>query len=87
MNVTFLNEFFVPVIAGIALIICFLIKTATEKLDRYIPCIAAAIGLVIAIWTYWPEITPSVFLTGLFSGLASTGLHQALKNLINREER
>lgn len=41
---------------------------------------AALAGL--ACWMNWPEITATVILSGLASGLASTGLHQAFKQIL-----
>ena len=82
MNVDFLSEFFVPVIAGICLCVGFLIRSVTERLDRYVPCIVAVIGLALSLWIAWPGVTPAVILSGLFSGLASTGLYEAFKNLM-----
>jgi hypothetical protein len=45
----------------------------------------AALGVSVAVWTNWGSITPDVILTGMMSGLASTGLHQALKQLLGAE--
>ena len=83
MNIDFLTEYYVPVIVGICLCIGFLVRSVTEKLDRYIPCICGCVGLALAIWISWGNITPATILEGLFSGLASTGLYEAFKNLIN----
>jgi hypothetical protein len=33
---------------------------------------------------HWGNITPEVLLMGMVSGLASTGLHQAFKQLISK---
>jgi len=82
MSIDFLTEYFVPVIAGICLCIGFLVRSVTDKLDRYVPCIVAAVGLALALWIGWGNVTPAVILAGLFSGLASTGLYEAFKRLI-----
>ena len=80
---TFLQQFFAPIVAGICLFIGYLIKTADKKgvIKDYIPHIVACIGIVVAIWVYG-EFTPVVLLTGLCSGVASTGLYEALKKFI-----
>ena len=44
----------------------------------------AILGLALAIWIN-KQINPDVILMGLFSGLSSTGLHQAFKNLLGGE--
>lgn len=85
MSIDFLTEYFTPVIAGICLCVGFLIRGATDRLDRYVPCIVAALGLCLAGWQAYltgSPITPAVILEGLFSGLASTGLYEAFKQLI-----
>lgn len=82
MSIDFLSEYFVPVIAGICLCVGFLIRGVTDKLDRFVPCIVAVIGLALSIWIAWPQITPAVILAGLFSGLSSTGLYEAFQRMI-----
>ena len=87
MDITFLNEYFIPVIVGICLCVGYVIKTSVPKVDNsLIPMIMAILGLFINIWINH-TINPSIVLGGLFSGLASTGLHQMFKNLIKVEEK
>ena len=86
MDITFLNEYFIPVIVGICLCVGYVIKTSIPKVDNsLIPMILSILGLLINIWIN-SSINPSIVLGGLFSGLASTGLHQMFKNLIKVEE-
>ena len=85
MSVEFLTEYFVPVIAGIVLCICFMIRKTTDKLDRYIPLIAGVLGTLAAFWQSQFKLDPAILLTGLFSGLAATGLYEMLDNLINKK--
>ena len=87
MDLTFLNEYFIPVIVGICLCVGYVIKTSVPKVDNsLIPMILSILGLLINIWLNH-TINPSTVLGGLFSGLASTGLHQLFKNLIKVEEK
>lgn len=87
MDLTFLNEYFIPVIVGICLCVGYVIKTSVPKVDNsLIPMILSILGLFINIWINH-TINPSIVLGGLFSGLASTGLHQMFKNLIKVEEK
>ena len=44
--------------------------------------ILAVLGVVINLWINAWLLTPEILLGGLFSGLASTGLHQLFKNFI-----
>lgn len=87
MDITFLNEYFIPVIVGICLCVGYVIKTSIPKVNNsFIPMILSILGLLINIWLNH-TINPSIVLGGLFSGLASTGLHQMFKNLIKVEEK
>lgn len=86
MDLTFLAEYCIPVIVGICLCIGYVIKTSVPKVDNsLIPMMMAILGLFINIWINH-AINPSIVLGGIFSGLASTGLHQLFKNLIKVEE-
>ena len=87
MNITFLTEFAVPIIVGICLCIGYIIKNMipSDGINKYIPLIMGALGVVLNVWINL-GITPQILLGGLFSGLASTGMHQVFKNLINKEE-
>ena len=85
MDITFLNEYFIPVIVGICLCIGYVIKTSIPKVNNsLIPMILSIVGILINIW-FNHAINRSIILGGIFSGLASTGLHQLFKNLINKE--
>ena len=85
MDLKFLSEFCIPVIVGICLCIGYVIKTSIPKVpNNFIPLIMAILGLVINVWIN-SSVNPSIVLGGLFSGLASTGLHQVFKNLIKVE--
>ena len=87
MDITFLNEYFIPVIVGICLCVGYVIKTSVPKVDNsLIPMILSILGLFINIWINH-TLNPSIVLGGLFSGLASTGLHQMFKNLIKVEDK
>ncbi|MDO5785867.1 MAG: phage holin family protein [Eubacteriales bacterium] len=46
----------------------------------------AVLGVVLNIWFNSFAFTPDILLGGLFSGLASTGLHQIFTRLINSNE-
>lgn len=86
MDLTFLNDYVVLVIVGICVCVGYVIKTSVPKLDnKYIPLIVAVLGVVLNIWIV-KAISPDVLLGGMFSGLASTGLHQVFKNLITKED-
>lgn len=82
----FLNEYMVPVIVGICLVVGYIIKHWIKDADnKIIPTVCAIVGLVVAIWINLDNITPEVVLSGLASGLASTGLHQAFKQFLEKK--
>ena len=88
MDLTFLSKYAIPVIVGICLCLGFIIKYAikTDKVNRFIPLIMGILGLGIAIWIE-KSVTPEIVLKGLFSGLASTGLYEAFRNIITKKSK
>lgn len=87
MTIEFLAEYMMPVIMGICLIIGYIVKHWVSDVDnKIIPTLCAVLGVLLALWMNWGNFTPEVLLTGLVSGLASTGLHQAFKQLIGHNE-
>lgn len=89
MNIEFLTNYTVPVIAGLCLCVGYTLKKWVQDVDnKYIPTVCALLGIAIACWVNWPAITPDVILSGMVSGLGATGLHQAATHLFenNKEE-
>ncbi len=83
----FLSEFCIPVIVGICVCTGYVIKTSVPNIpNRFIPLIMSVLGVVLNVWMV-QRIDATILLSGLFSGLSSTGLHQLFKNLINVEEK
>ncbi len=85
----FLNNYIVVVVLAICLCIGYIIKHAisTDKINRYIPLIMAVLGVILNIWINSFKITPEIILGGLVSGLASTGMHQAFKEIIENTNK
>ena len=86
MNVEFLSEYFMPVVVGICLCIGYIIKMWTPADNRIIPTVCGILGIFLAVWFNGWTVTPQIVLSGMFSGLASTGLHELFKQLIGKEE-
>lgn len=77
-----LGDFVVLVPCVCALIIGFLIKNAIKIIpSRYIPIICALVGVGINIWINM-KITPCVFVEGLVSGVAATGMFETVRNFV-----
>jgi len=83
----FLKDFMVLIVIGICLCVGYIIKNVLpgEKVNRFIPVIMAVLGVFVNMWINSFTITPEILLGGLASGLASTGLHQAFKQFINKK--
>ena len=87
MDLAFLNEYVVLVVVGICLCVGYVLKNSFPSLDnKFIPLIMAILGIILNVWIV-KAISPDVLLGDMFSGLASTGLHQLFVTLINKEEK
>jgi len=85
----------VPIIVSIVYGSIALLKKAVnynEKVLRFLPLIAAGLGAVLGIITFFsmPEIIPAsnafvAILVGGASGLAATGTHQIFKQLFKKD--
>lgn len=82
----FITEYISVIGMTAALCVGFIIKyiVPNEQINRFIPLIAAVVGLVVCLWDANWAATPQVFVTGLVSGLASTGLYEAFANFIKK---
>ena len=85
MNLEFLIEFCIPTIVGICLCVGYIIKRFLPTDNKYIPLIVGVLGVLLAFWING-TMTPNILLEGLFSGLASSGLYDAFKGLIEKGE-
>ena len=87
MDLGFLTEYYVPVVVVACLVIGYCIKHI-KWLDaisnEYIPSILAILGAVLACVAN-STVDLNTIVYGAFSGLASTGLHQAFKEIITKE--
>lgn len=80
------NDFIVLIVMMICLCVGYIIKhlVDSEKVNKFIPLIMAVLGVVINTWLNGFAFTPEILLGGMASGLASTGMHQAFKQFINK---
>lgn len=83
MEFEFLKEYLVLVVLGICLCAGYILKhlVPTQKINRFIPLMMGALGVMLNLWLSGWVLTPQVLLGGLASGLAATGVHQAAKGL------
>ena len=85
MDIGFLTEYAIPLIVGICLCVGYIIKNLvpSDSINKFIPLIMGVLGVLLIFWVN-QQFTAEVLLGGLFSGLASTGLYELFRNLINR---
>lgn len=85
-DVSWVVKYIDMVTLGVCLCVGLLIKHCTPVSNRYIPLIVAVVGLALSVWTHIETgVTPTVIFGGLISGIASTGFHQAFKQLFSDE--
>lgn len=86
MTIEFLVEYTNFLIVGICLLFGFVVKKWVKDVDnKWIPTLCCILGIALAIINDWGAITLATILSGGFSGLASTGLHQAFKQLLGEK--
>lgn len=87
MDLSMLLEFVNIIVLGICLCIGYVIKNSLDFIpNKYIPLIMLILGTVLNIIFNIPNITGAIVLTGMISGLASTGLYEVFKNLLFAEK-
>ena len=81
-DMSFFNSIAMPMVIAACLIIGFVLKKWVKDVDnKYIPTILALFGAVLACLVQ-NTVSVEVLVAGSFSGLASTGLHQAFKQIL-----
>lgn len=84
MDISGLKEYVVIIVLGICLCVGYILKNLipTDRINRFIPLIMGVLGVLLNMWISW-GVTPEIILGGLISGLASTGLYEAFRNMIS----
>ena len=88
VDISFLLEYVDIVTLGICLCVGFALKHAEifEKFgNKYIPLTMLILGCGINIIIHIGSINATIVLGGMVSGLASTGLYEMIRNLINKD--
>ncbi len=88
MDISFLLDYINLITLGICLCIGFALKYA--KIfdwfgNQYIPLSALIMGTIINVLINYPGINAQVVLGGMISGLASTGLYEMMRNLLDKD--
>ena len=80
------SQYIVLVVLLICLAVGYVIKHSLPFIKNdYIPLIMAVLGVVLNLWVNNFVFTPEVLLGGIVSGLASTGAHELIRNIIKKE--
>lgn len=82
MDISVLADYCNVIALGICLCVGFILKNFKKVPNKIIPLIMGILGVIVMVWINKWVATPEIVLTGLISGLASTGLYEAFKNLI-----
>lgn len=88
MDLSFLTDYINPIVLGICLCVGFAFKHAKifEKFgNQYIPLSMLVLGTAISLAINISNISAEVILGGMISGLASTGLYEMVRNLLNKK--
>lgn len=81
MDISFITDMYVPIIMVACLIVGFIVKKWIHDVeDKWIPTIVTILGAVLGFVINGASIEAIV--AGAVTGLASTGLHQLFKQLI-----
>lgn len=87
-DLAFLLDYVNLVVLGICLCVGFALKYA-KVFDwlgnQYIPLSMLILGTIINILINYPGINAAVILGGMISGLASTGLYEMMRNLLDKD--
>jgi hypothetical protein len=85
MDLTFLTELYQPMVIALCLVVGYVLKHWVKDVDnKFIPTILVAIGIVAACID-GETVSIELIVSGALSALASTGLHQAFKQLIGQQ--
>lgn len=83
-DLTFFDGIVMPLVSAFCLILGFILKKwIKDKNNKYIPTILTLVGAILGCIIN-SGISVENIVQGAFSGLASTGLHQAFKQMIRK---
>lgn len=85
-DLAFLTDYILPIVLVACLIVGYVIKNSLDFIpNKYIPLILALLGAVLACVAN-SCISLESIVYGAFTGLASTGLHQAFTHIIEKKD-
>lgn len=82
MDLSVVTSYISPIILIACLGVGYTLHTLNNKLlNSFIPIISATLGICAAVWSFG-TIDLTTVVTGMISGLASTGMYEAFKNIL-----
>ena len=85
MDLSFISEMYIPMVIALCLVVGYILKHWIKDVDnKYIPTVLTVLGAVAACLSQM-DISLELIVSGMLSGLASTGLHQAFKQIIGEK--
>lgn len=82
LDLSFITQMYIPLVMAMCLAVGYIIKHWIRDVDnKIIPTVLAILGAVCACINSH-SFTFELIVAGMLTGLASTGLHQAFKQLI-----
>ena len=85
MDLNFLTELYQPMVIAFCLVVGYILKHWVKDVDnKYIPTVLVILGILAACLSNH-AVSLELVVSGALSALASTGMHQALKQLIGQE--
>ncbi len=84
MDINFFESLCMPIVMAFCLVVGYILKHWVKDVDnKWIPTIVTILG-VISACLYKQDVTFTLVVSGALSGLASTGLHQLLKQFLEK---
>lgn len=85
MDISGLINYFDLITVGICLCVGYVIKMSLDFIpNKYIPLIMLILGMILGVSSN--GVSLASVLSGMVSGLASTGLYEAFRNVISKGE-
>jgi len=78
-----IQSYVVVMVTGICLCVGYVLKhfVPAPAIHRWIPLIVAVTGIFINIWAAGWQLTPTILLEGMVSGLAATGVYEGVHQM------
>ncbi len=89
MDLSFISNYYMPIVLVGCLCVGYCIKhiSLLEKVSNdYIPTIMLILGAILACMAQ-KTVNLDTIIAGMATGLASTGLHQMFKQMIEQKEK